>query len=51
MREHPRSIAASSCTRWNRNNCAATIAVTNGNVHTIWVPTTVFNDRSTSKRT
>ena len=51
MREQPRSIAASSCTRWNRKSCAATIAVTNGKVQTICVPITVFNDRSTLKRT
>ena len=49
-REHPRSIAASSCTFWNRNSCAATIAVTSGNVQTVWVAITVRRLRFTSTR-
>ena len=43
-------MAASSCTFWNRNSCAATIAVTSGNVHTVCVATTVFRLRSMSAR-
>ncbi len=49
-REHPRSIAASSCTFWNRKSWAATIAVTSGNVQTVWVAITVFRLRSMSVR-
>src|SRR5947209_7632036 len=40
-REHPRSIAASSCTFSNRKSWAATIAVTSGNVQIVCVAITV----------
>ncbi len=39
-------MAASSCTFWKRKSCAATIAVTSGNVQTVWVAITVLRLRS-----